>query len=465
MKRVPLILLLVGLLPGFVAAQPTTVAPQPAWKSGGNAVVSRSGQFIITGSDVAGRPPGAGSAAVHLDAALLTVSCERIKQALLNTLNIPDQWQGKIRIVLYPFQQADEDLVVTCERFNDGWSYRVELPDAIEPQRLVRVITQVMLLEMANRHAPEQSAVLPLWLAEGMPQLLLLNSDLELVLPFLAPGAGNPGTTRTTQRNFRPADPLKRLREKLGQQPPLALDELAAPPDDILAGDRAEFFRTSALAFVHELVGLKNGGANLAAMLPELPWDPDWRIGFLKVFRSQFPRELDLAKWWALQSCYIVGTTPAKTWTRAESLAKLDEILRCPLQVQTSTNDEPFYTDIPLQTWLRESAAPAQNQLLREKINLLAVLRVRSAMNLAGLIEQYRQVLETYLRDSGAENSRPAAPPANAGRHPAISTAPRTTGNSAREAALKAARAQLDVLDERRAAWVALPESTPEAPR
>ncbi len=459
MKRAPVILLSVWLLPWTGFAQPTPLA-QPAWKPGGNAVVSRSGQFIIMGSDIAGRMPEAGSALVHLDAALLTVSCERIKQALLNTLNVSDQSQGKIRIGLYPFQDAGEDIIVTSERFANGWSYRMELPDAIEPVRLVRVITQVLLLEMANRNARDQSATLPLWLAEGMPQLLLLNSDFELVLPFLAPGAGNQGTTRSTQRNFRPADPLKKIRERLGRQPLMSLDELAEPPNEILAGENAEFFRTSALAFLYELLELKNGGAGLAAMLPELPWDPDWRIGFLKAFRSQFPRELDLAKWWALQSCYIVGATPAKTWTRAESLAKLDEILRCPLQVQTSTNDEPFHTDVPLQTWLRESAAPAQSQLLREKINLLAALRLRSAFNLAGLIDQYRQVLQTYLRDSGVENSRPTPPPTGAGRHPAIS-ALINPGNSARELAVKAARQQLDVLDERRAAWSALPDTTP----
>lgn len=431
MKQHSVIVLLLMLTVVNVRAQSTRVA-------GGASAISHSGQFAVysaaPGEFTAAPELATHSTLAHLEATLLAVSCERIKQALLNTLNVPDQWRGKISISLHPFESADEDIVVTSQRFADGWNYRMDLPDMIEPTRLVRALTQVLLLEMANRNARDESATLPLWLAEGMPPLLTAASDIDLVLQSVTSAPGNQMASRSITRDSRPVSPLKQAREQLGRHAPLTLEELDRPPAD---GEAAGIYQSSATVFIHELLQLKNGGPCLAAMLPELPWDPDWRVGFLKAFRAHFKREVDLAKWWSLQSTFIAGRTPAKTWSRAESLAKLDEILRCPLQVQTSTNDVPFQTDVPLQSIIRGWELPQQSRMLREKINLLEALRLRTAADLTGLIEQYRRVLEAHLRT--------------------------TSPQSARTAIIKETLLQLDVLDERREAWKALPENPPAA--
>lgn len=437
---------------------------QPSRTPGGAAAISHSGQFIVYSADPTAERAvtpelAANSPLVHIEATLLAVSCERIKQALLNTLNVPDQWRGKIRLGLHPFRNAEEDIVVASERFADGWSYRVSLPDAIEPPRLVRVLTQVLLLEMANRNARDQSATLPFWLAEGLPPLLLAGSDMELVLQAAPPAAGNQMSSRATTRDSRPVNHLKQARERLGRHAPLGLEELEQPTAESLEGAAGEIYRSSATVFIHELLQLKNGGACLAAMLPELPWDPDWRVGFLKAFRAHFKREVDLAKWWSLQSTFIAGRTPAKTWSRAESLGKLDEILRCPLQVQTSTNDEPFHTDVPLQAIIQGWELPQQTRMLRDKINLLDALKLRTARDLAGLVEQYRRVLEDYLHRMGADDSAGSARQRTpASRQPAARPLA-----AARDAILKETLLQLDVLDERREAWKALPDNSPAA--
>lgn len=454
MKQNRVIVLLLMLTVVCAHAQSTRVA-------GGASAISHSGQFVIysaaPGAFATATPEFAtNSPVVHLEATLLAVSCERIKQALLNTLNVPDQWRGKISISLQPFHSADEDIVVTSQQFTDGWNYRVDLPDVIEPTRLVRALTQVLLLEIANRNARDQSATLPLWLAEGMPPLLMAASDTDLVIRSVTSAPGNQMSSRSITRDSRPVSPLKQAREQLGRRAPLTLEELDRPPAD---GEAAGIYQSSATVFIHELLQLKNGGPCLASMLPELPWDPDWRVGFLKAFRAHFKREVDLAKWWSLQSAFIAGRTPAKTWSRAESLAKLEEILRCPLQVQTSTNDEPFQTDVPLQSIIRRWEPPQQSRMLREKINLLEALRLRTATDLAGLIEQYRRVLEAHLRTMGGEDSeQPAARRDTAGHR-----APSLQPQSARNVITKETLLQLDVLDERREAWEALPEKTPAA--
>jgi hypothetical protein len=424
----------------------------------GRATVSRSGQFIVYGVDADARriftPDfSVSNAFVRLDANLLAVSCERIKSALLNTLKTTDQWRGKIFIALHPIQSADEQIVVTSEHFSDGWRYRIELADTVNPERLVRALTQVLLFEMANRNARAQAAVLPGWLAEGLPQRMLAESDIALVLQSAASG-GSP--TRTDESTSRHPDMLGRAREMLRNHQPLTLAQLGQTPPS-LTDDAGEAFQASAFLLVHELLELPNGGACLAASLPELPWDYDWRVAILKGFHAHFRRAVDLDKWWALQTAFVLAHTPERNWSRAETLKKLDEVLRCSLEVSVRTNEPPLRTDVSLPTLIKGWDFPRQKILFRDKVKLLAAVKMRSARELAGLVEEYRRTLETYLqRMSGGETDTAHGQFAT-GRHPALQ--PRTLSGVPLEknAAVKDVLAQLDVLDQRREIWRALP--------
>src|SRR2546428_5347318 len=58
---------------------------------------SRSGQFIVSGLPMLTRSWAVSTTAVsfvRLDPALVAVSCEGIKAALLDTLGLQDRWQG-----------------------------------------------------------------------------------------------------------------------------------------------------------------------------------------------------------------------------------------------------------------------------------------------------------------------------------------------------------------------------------
>src|SRR4029077_3175081 len=89
-----------------------------------------------------------------------------------------------------------ESIVVTSERFQDLWRYRVELPDITERAKYVRAIVQVLLLEMANRSGPPRSAEVPLWLLEGLTRQLLASNELEIMLT--PPDRKANGITRTS---------------------------------------------------------------------------------------------------------------------------------------------------------------------------------------------------------------------------------------------------------------------------
>jgi hypothetical protein len=367
----------------------------------GPVAASRSGQFLVYGvapqtprpyvPDVAANP-----ALVQFEPALAAVSCERIKQALLSTLQAPDQWRGKIYLVLHPPRNAGEDIVVTSSQFADGWSYRIDVPDTVDPARFVRAVTQVLLLEMANRRARDQAASLPAWLAEGLPQLLLDNSEIDLVLRPAGAASGRSLPNRQELRDTRPGDLARQTRQQLHGHAPLTLEELGRLPED-LNGEAGDVFRASARLFLRELLELRNGGAALYATLPELPFDPDWRVAFLRGFATQFPRLIDLEKWWALQSVYAVQHTPDQTWTRAEVLKKLGELLRCPLQVQLGSNEPAFYTDASLQAVIQGWDFRQQSPLLHQKLDVLAALKLRADPDLSGLVEEYRRALQAYL--------------------------------------------------------------------
>jgi hypothetical protein len=437
---------------------------QNSSRSPGNATFSRSGQFVIYPMEPGAlrrfNPPLTNHTLVRLDANLLAISCERIKSALLSQLASPDQWHGKIHLALHPPQTANDDITVTSAPFADGWMFRIELPDLIEPERLVRAITQTLLAEMATRTGRAAPGQFPAWIADGLPQLLLADTEIELVLNSESSAAEKNSFGENSTHRFKDAVTL--AREKLAGQKPLPLAQLGQWPEE-MEGVAAQRFQGSELLLLHELLALKGGGPALAAALNEMAADPDWRVGLVRAFKAHFHRIVDLEKWWALQSAYVSSRTPTQTWSPTETLNKLDVLLRCSLEIQVSSNEPALHTDAALQTIIRSWEFPQQEAMFREKIKLFDAVKLRAPKDLAGLISQYRTVLDTYLKRLGStENStvkHEAFGHFTAGKPPKASGVP-----DPELAAVKDALLQLDVLDKRRDAWranLAAPEKLP----
>ena len=434
------------LLAAVASAQHTSRLPS-------NATFSRSGQFIIYGVEPGAvrryQPENTNHTLVRLDPNLLAVSCERIKSALLNQLGINDQWRGKIHLTLHPSQAANEDITVTSSLFGGGWLFNIELPDFIAPERLVRAVTQTLLAELATRRENSQPAAFPAWLAEGLPQLLLAESEIELVLNSESTSAGGNVFGQNSAHRFK--DPLTLAREKMAGQKPLTLAQLGQWPAE-LDSEAGRLFQGSSLLFLHELLSLKSGGPALAAALNELAADPDWRVGLVRAFKSQFRRIVDLEKWWALQTAYVRARPLAQNWSPTETLNKLDQLLRCPLEVQVSSNEPALFADASFQTIIRSWGFPQQEAMFREKIKLFDAVRLRAPKELAGLTVQYRTVLDAYLKRLGAtENSTTkyqAYGRYTGGKPQKTSGIPDSDLTAVKETLL-----QLDVLDQRRAAW------------
>src|SRR5512133_2154733 len=321
---------------------------------------SSSGQFIIQNVPV---PGGLRSRYVSsfetnrsymtLDATVLPVSCERIKQALWRQLGLSGQWNGRIFLALYTAGSGDDPITLTSAKFRDGWQYRLEVPDLLDRTRYVRGVVEALLLEIANRNARDRSAEIPPWLSEGFTQELLRSSEIEILLP--PPRPGSSGLLMTTSMvNSRKENPLSAAHQILCANPPLSFQQLSWPAPEQLAAKPGAVYRSSAQLFVHDLLRLPKGQECLLAMLSELPQHYNWQFAFLRAFHDEFQRPLDVEKWWALHFEHFTGRDLSQAWPAEESWAKFDALVRSDVRVYAAADELPLQAEVRLQTIIRE---------------------------------------------------------------------------------------------------------------
>jgi hypothetical protein len=370
---------------------------------------SVSGQFVVYAAEPGLLPSHAATFAadpdlITLQPALLAVSCERIKQAVWHELGSTSPWRGKIFLKLAPARSADDPVTVISEKFNDGWGYRVELPDVLERGRFVRLMTRMVLLELANRGAGEHPAEIPAWLVEGLSRQLLATRAMELLLPPPTKGVG--GVAFSLQiTNAQRLQPLEQSRRELTSRTPLTFEQLSWPTDGDLAGDSENGYRASAQLFVSRLLRFDDGQARLRAFLEKLPQFYNWQTAFLEAFRPHFERPLDVEKWWALQVAEFTGRDERQTWPPDESWRKLDEALHAEVDVRSSAAELPLRSTASLQTIIREANTVEQVRILQNKLRELDGLRLRVFQPLVPVVDDYRNTLQTYLQERQTSGS------------------------------------------------------------
>jgi hypothetical protein len=381
------------------------------WQRDLKVIGSASGQFFVSAQSLNLSPHSvelaAGPNMVTLEPSLLAVSCERVKQALLRELNMPDEWQGKIFVVLRPARSADDPIVITPERLGGHWDCRVELPDAVDRNRFIEAVVRACFLEIANRNAGDRPSEVPEWLARGFTRQLLGSSAIKLVLP--APRALENGmnVSRVTM-DFTDAphkaggttrflNPLAEAAEILRTNSPLTFDQLSWPTDEQLSGDAAAVYGSCAQLFVSELLRLKNGPACLRVMLAEMPNYLNWQLAFLDAFHGVFPEPLDVEKWWALNLAEFSGRDLMHLLTPEASWRQLDAIFQFPIEVQIGAAP-PMRTDITFQTIIRGWSRTQQLQMIKKKLWELDLLRLRISPDFIPLLDGYRQTLQEYYK-------------------------------------------------------------------
>ena len=364
---------------------------------------SVSGQFVVGGpaalSVLAVQPRvAADTNLVRLQPALLAVSAERIKEAVYRRLEISkDQpGRGQIYLVIHPARSLDENVTIFSRLTAAGGVYRVDLPDVLSRRRFTRSMTGVILLEYANRQAQLHSAEIPAWLADGLAEEMLAAGATETILSVPDKVVNSLPVTRINTTGRRP-DPLAGVRRVLQRVPPLTFEQLTWPTIAQLAGDDGGAYRASAQLFVDDLLALQSGPRQLRAMLESLPRDYNWQTAFQSAFRDNFPRPLDLEKWWALQLADFAAHDRGPGWTPAVSRAKLDELLSVPVEMRSGSNSLPSRAEISLQAVILNLAAAQRQTILNARLRDLGLAELRLAPQYAALADGYRRALAAYL--------------------------------------------------------------------
>jgi len=348
---------------------------------------SRSGQFVVTGVPATARFLSYTITNVvdyvRLDPAVLTVTCERIKESLLTELDLADAWQGMLSLRIFPVREDDESVRFTSVRYKDGWGYGLELPEWILRNRLVAAVVQAVLTEVANRKCRERAAELPAWLVEGMSAYLLANNRDGLILE---------PATRILKRH-PPEESIAKIREALRAHSALTLDELSWP-----SNDAGPLYTDCAHLFVHELLHLNSGRRCMAEMVASLGQHYNWQITFLAAFKPHFRRLVDVDKWWSLTVAHVIGRDPMSVWPLDQTLTQLGQTLVTPMQLRVKTGELPGTTAVNLQRIISEWDARRQEPLLAQKISQLQALRLRSPPEALDVIDGYMLALQSRLK-------------------------------------------------------------------
>lgn len=385
-------------------------------------ITSASKQFVVRGLRLAdARNTLRQADLILLDPALLAVTCENVRLALQRELGWSREWAGGIFIQLHPARRDNQGILITATRASDGWQYRVDMPDEMDPPRLVRGIVEVLLMEYANRKAGERLAELPPWLAVGLAEQLQAGPQGISVLaptPTALQTRGQiPGAGEAPLFVLAPRDPVTRtkihgdslasVRERLRAQAALTVDQLNWPAEDQFEATNALHYVACAHLFVHELMRLRGGVDSLREMLSLSHGYLNWQTAFLRAFEPNFQRMIDVEKWWSLTLVGFLGRDTSEVWPLADSRQRLDEVLFTPVKVRLEKDEVPHDSQISLRTLITEWEREQQGPALAQKLAQLAEICPRLDPAVSKLAEAYRAVLENYLRGAPPETAPP----------------------------------------------------------
>ena len=332
---------------------------------------------------------------VKLDPALLAVSCERIKKSVLAELRTGDAWQGKISIVLHRSESGVETIVVQPSLQNGYWLYTVDMPDVMDRQRLIQTLTELLLLELANRGS-DHSTEIPAWLSRGLAREADLSAPSDLVVEephTLESGLHLNRITRVRKNNQSTLD----LHENFREMQPLDFERLSWPGVNESPGVSSESFIRSSQFFVHQLLELPDGRPAIRNFLRELPRHLNWQLAFYKAFAADFAGRRELDKWWDLSILQFTSRDAAQRWSSAVSRARLDQIVYQDVEVREGRDSLPTPSRVTIQSIISSWDLGRQLPLLKEKSRQFFSLQLSCSTDVLPLVVGYRNALDGYI--------------------------------------------------------------------
>lgn len=379
--------------------RPAVLRAQDLGSTAGPTTFSRSGQFVIHGrpgvasSAVVGTParikPVGEGANVVLRPDLLSVTCERVRAAVTSRLGLPDGPGSKVHLVLRRRRSVEGRIDIVPTPFSGGWVYRIELPEEIEWNRLVRSLVEVTLLDLANRGNPKTvCAVPPLWLSEGLNAVLIHEVGRDFV----------PEAETLVNRSARRGDPLVPIRAALGGREPEGFAVLTQVDlDQLTDSTRFEIYRANAALLVAAWLGDDTGRRHARDFLQQLSSHLNWQTAFLRSSAGRFDTLLDVEKWWAVALVATLSHDPRQEWPRDRVVTELRWIMNETAEVREGTNSPASRRTVNLSEIVRTWDFTAQKDVLTRKATQLQRLAVHAPPDLVPLLAECFQTLDRYL--------------------------------------------------------------------
>lgn len=327
---------------------------------------------------------------VRLDPSTAIVVCDRVKQIFLQELAIADQWHGLIEVDIdfYP-NGVKRPIILSHRLMTDGLHTAMKVPDEVTPHRLVQAITQVLLLELANREMHQtRMTEIPLWMIEGFTQLIMQRSG-----PALIPTPGAPRTFSVLS-----TIPTKDAKARLRTIEPPGFSYLASPGPESLKGIYWMIFQDCSLVLTCELLDSPNGRERFLNSILLLKKYLNWQTAFLKAWEGQFQSMTDVEKWWALILVSSQKDTSRNGLTVKQSLEKLNSILAEASVTTLSEINRPKRPDTIHLQQIAENWSPSVQIYFFERIAAqLKAFELAAEPSIAELASRYRITVTDYI--------------------------------------------------------------------
>ena len=360
---------------------------------------SRSGQFVAYGPMSPKRRGGildANANTILIGPDHVVVAAERVRRAMLSRLGLPSLPGSRVKLRLEPVMSFDAAVRVVTGRHRNGFTYALTLPSEIEPDKFIRALVQVTLLDLANQKPQLRDTEIPLWLTVGFTQVLMAQPDLVLVLGQPEQG-GEEMSTEEVVKNVRRHDTLAGVRARLRGRRAFDFSEIAMPAPAHLRGENWRDFQACSHLLVDRLLAIPAGGVRLRNMIAQLPDNLNWQTGFLKVYGDLFADMLVVEKWWAVTIVQLTGQNQYQNWTLREAVEKLENLLKLPAEVRLNAADSPLEAEITLQQAIRGWDFAVQKQTLGQKFNQLLIARLKMPRELVPFVNEYGRILQSYI--------------------------------------------------------------------
>ena len=321
---------------------------------------------------------------IPLDPSLVAVACERVKQALLSTFGLGDDWSSPIHVFIEPGRQQGQVSLDTI-RTGRGWLFRLALPAEMKELDLDRLILHAALLERSNRNPQAMANNVPKWLTEGLIRCLRASAPDGLSIQRIA------------SFRIRPSPEIA-FRELFLKRAPLSFEEMCWPEG--LEPSKSPMFTASAELFVYELLRVRDGRACLAGMILKSPNYLNWQLAFLEAFQTHFRSLVEVEKWWSLSWVHLLGVDPSQRWASPEGWEKFEASLRTTVELRADRSSPPLRKSLTLQTAIRELPIGVQQSGLESTLFQLRVIQLHVPPRVAAIAREYQQILGDYLAEA-----------------------------------------------------------------